>query len=126
MVTGVIGAAIAIYKTAILNERKKRSSELQYLLAGISHTALSKSQAWTNQINLLPQPNNDCELAILRAHTRAKDDLTEIHNLAAALEGVIDSDSSAISSLLKKIAVDSETNNKIQEIALNNPTNKSN
>ena len=124
LATGIIGAAIAIYQTAVLNERKKRDTQLQYLLAGISNAALSKMQAWINQISFLPHPSDESDLAILRVHARAKDDLSEIHNLAAALEGVIDSDSSAITSLLKKIAEQGEINNKIQEIGLNNPTAK--
>ncbi len=32
---GVIGLGIAIYQWAVINEGKKRRSELQYILAGI-------------------------------------------------------------------------------------------
>ena len=120
--TGIVGAAAAIYQYAVLKERKKRDAQLQFILAGISNAALSKTQAWLNQISLLPQPANESDLLIFRVHTRAKDDLTEIHNLAAALEGVIDHENSAITTLLNKIAEQGEINNKIQEIGLKNPT----
>ncbi len=126
LATGIIGTAIAIYQAAVLKERKKRDAQLQYLLAGIGNSALTKSQAWINQINLLPQPTNESELSVFRVHARARDDLSEIHNLAAALEGVIDSEGSAITSMLKKIAEQGELNNKIQEIGLRNPSKAKN
>jgi hypothetical protein len=126
LATGIIGTAIAIYQTAVLKERKKRDAQLQYLLAGIGNSALTKSQTWINQISLLPKPENESELAIFRVHARAKDDLSEIHNLATALEGVIDAEGSAITSMLKKIAEQGELNNRIQEIGLRNPSKAKN
>lgn len=124
--TGVLGAVAAIYQYAVLKEREKRNAQLQYLLAGISNAALSKTQAWLNQMSFLPQPTSEADFAIFRVYARAKDDLSEIHNLAAALEGVIDENGSAITSLLKKIAEQGKINNEIQEISLKNPTRAKN
>jgi hypothetical protein len=52
---GIISAGIAIYQWAVINEGKKRKSELQYILAGINNAAIQKQLAWQNQINTLPK-----------------------------------------------------------------------
>jgi len=125
-VVGIVGCGIAIYQWAIINENKKRRQENQFLLAGIGHLALSKMQAWNNQIRLLPRPNSDEELEIFRIHTSARDDLGEVYSLASALEGTIDSRTSATTALLEKGMRQAELNNKLQEIGLQNPTRPKN
>ena len=122
LLVGVIGTGIAIYQWAVLNESKKRQEQLQYLLAGISHAALSKQQTWINQMGLLPPPQTEADLSVIRVHARARDDLSEIHSVVAALEGTIDTESSAITAILEKTLKQGEINNKIQETALANPT----
>lgn len=124
LLVGIIGTGVAIYQWAILNVTKKREEELQFLLAGISHAALSKQQAWINQISLLPPPKNEVDLSIIRIHARARDDLSEIHAVVSALEGTINTESSAITAMLEKTLKQGELNNKIQEVALANPTLK--
>ena len=48
LLVGTIGTGIVIYQTAVINESRKRRAEFQFLLAGISNLALSKSQSWIN------------------------------------------------------------------------------
>jgi len=122
LLVGIIGTGIAIYQWAVLNESKKRKKEIQFLLAGVSNISLAKQQAWINQISLLNSPQDPEQLAHARSCFRARDDLGEIQSLVAALEGSIDSDSSATTAILQKTLTDSQLNNKIQEEALKNPT----
>ena len=122
LVVGLIGTGIALYQWGVMNEAKKRRHELQYLLAGISHTSLLKSQAWLNQLNLYPAPQNEVDLNLRRTLVRAKDDLAEIHSLVAALEGAIDSEESATTTILKKTLEQGQLNNQIQQVGLENPT----
>ena len=126
LVVGVVGTGIAIYQTAVINESKRRRAEFQYLLAGISNLALSKSQSWINQINLIQEPENSSAIAIARVCVRARDDFSEIHNIALALEKSIDADSSAITSILEATLKQSELNNKIQAEGMKNPSIKNN
>jgi len=119
---GFIGTGIAIYQWAVLNESKKRNKEIQYLLAGVSNLSLAKQQAWINQISLLNISNDPEQLAHARAYVRARDDLGEVHSLVSALEGVIDADNSATTSILKKSLEQSKINNQLQEEGLKNPT----
>jgi len=119
---GFIGTGIAIYQWAVLNESKKRNKEIQYLLAGVSNLSLAKQQAWINQISLLNNPQDPEQLAHARSCVRARDDLSEVHSLVSALEGVIDSDNSATTSILKKSLEQSKLNNQLQEEGLKNPT----
>ncbi|MBX3640499.1 MAG: hypothetical protein KF888_08300 [Nitrosomonas sp.] len=123
---GVIGLGITIYHWAISNENKKRKREIQFILAGVGNLALSKAQAWNNQIGLLPKPKGDVDLETLRVHSKARDDLTEIHSLVSALEGTIDSECSATISLLEKCIKQNELNNKLQTVGLQNPTHPNN
>ena len=43
---GILSVGIAIYQWAVLNEAKKRRHEIQFILAGVGHLALSKCQSW--------------------------------------------------------------------------------
>ena len=123
---GILGLGIAIYQWAIINESKKRRQEIQFVLAGVGNLALSKVQAWNNQINLLPHPKEDAELDIFRVHSNARDDFLEISGLVTALEGTIDSETSATTSLLEKSIKQGELNNKLQSVGLENPTHPNN
>ncbi len=122
LIIGVIGTAVAIYQWAVLNESKKRRSELQFLFAGIHQLTLSKQIEWNNQMSFLPRVQNDKDLEILRVHARARDNLMEIGSAIAALENVIDTDSSAITAMLEKTLAQTEVNNRIQTEGLKNPT----
>ncbi len=122
LLVGIIGTGIVIYQWAVLNESKKRQKELQFLLAGISNAVLSKQQTWINQMGLLPPPQTEANLGVMRVHARARDDLSEIHSLVSALEGTIDTENSAITAILEKTLKQGEINNKIQKTALANPT----
>jgi hypothetical protein len=124
LVVGIVGICFAVYQTAVINETKKQRVRLQYLLAGVSNLALSKAQAWINQSSLMAQADTSSNLDIARVIIRAKDDFTEVHSLAAALEKSIDCDGSAITELLKETLIQSELNNKIQAEALKNPSVK--
>ena len=126
LLVGIIGTAISIYQAAQLRERKKRNIELQYLLAGISNSALSKQQAWINQMSIALPPQTEDDLKLLRIQARARDDLSEIHSLVSALEGVMDAEGSAITSMLEKNIKQSQLNNKLQEVGLANPSLKKN
>lgn len=121
-VVGILSAGIAVYQWAVLNEAKKRRNEIQYILAGVGHLALSKCQSWNNQIALLARPENADGLSIFRVHASARDDLMQIHSLVTALEGTIDSESSASRALLQRAIDQVKLNNELQETALRNPT----
>ncbi len=119
---GAIGTFVSIYEWAVLNESKKRRHELQFLMAGIHQLALSKQMEWNNQMSFLPRPQNDKDLEVLRTHARARDNLMEVCSAIAALESVIDTESSAISAMLKKTITQTELNNRLQAEGLKNPT----
>lgn len=99
---GSIGSCIAIYQKGVMNESKKRKSELQYILAAINSLANQKQQFWQNQINLLSQPETPEQWEIARLHMRAKDSFAEIASQAMAMEGIIDADESAIDKMGEK------------------------
>ena len=120
-IVGVIGTGVSIYQWAILNESKKRRKELQFLFAGIHQMALSKQLEWNNQINFLPSPEDEKDFEIIRIHTRARDNLMEIGNAITAFENVIDTESSALESMMKKTIKQSELNNELQNIGSKNP-----
>ena len=126
LIVGIIGTAIAIYQFAVINENKKRKAEMQFLLAGIGNLALSKQQAWNNQISWLPNPQNPGELENFRIHSRARDDFIEISSIVSALEGAIDIDSSASTKMLERSIKNGELNNKLQSVGLENPTHPNN
>lgn len=113
---------LAIYQWAVLNESKKRRSELQFLLAGIHQLSLSKQMEWNHQISLLPRVQGEKDLEIIRVHSRARDNFNEIASAITALESVIDTDSSAISAMLEKTIKQTELNNRLQTEGLKNPT----
>lgn len=121
-IVGVIGTLVAIYQWAVLNESKKRRHELQFLLAGIHQITLSKQIEWNNQIGLLPKPQSDKDMEIIKTHIRARDNLMEITSAISALESVIDTESSAISAMLEKTIKQTELNNRLQSEGLKNPT----
>ncbi|MDP1787008.1 hypothetical protein [Nitrosomonas sp.] len=125
-IIGVLGTVIAIYQCAVLNESKKRRHELQFLFAGIHQFTLSKRMEWDNQISLLPKPQNDRDMEIIRVHVRARDNLMAIGNAITALESVIDTDSSAISAMFEKTIKQVELNNRLQTEGSKNPTIPSN
>ena len=102
LVVGIIGTGIAVYQTAVINEGKKRKNELQYLLAGINAVATQKQQSWQNQISLLQPPQSPDDWEIAKLSIRARDDAAEIGNLTSALEGTIDTENSAIVSMMDK------------------------
>jgi protein subunit release factor A len=118
---GVIGTSIAIYQWAVLNESKKRRSELQFLLAGIHQLSLSKQMAWNNQMGLLPKPQDTKDISIIRLHARARDNFAEIASTITALENVIETDTSAIQNMLKKTIEGAKLNNELQNEGLKNP-----
>ncbi|WP_057833212.1 hypothetical protein [Colwellia sp. TT2012] len=99
---GVVGTGIAVYQTAVINEGKKRKHELQYLLAGINAAANQKQIAWQNQISLLQPPSTPEDYRIAQSLVRARDDVMEIAALSSALEGTIDTNNSAILSMMDK------------------------
>lgn len=102
LMAGIIGTGIAIYQWAVINESKKRKNELQYILAGINASAIQKQAAWQNQITLLQPPKTPEEWRIAQISVRARDDIAEIANLTSALEGAIDTENSAIVSMMDK------------------------
>lgn len=120
-IVGVIGTSIAIYQWAVLNESKKRRSELQFLLAGIHQLSLSMQMNWNNQLSLRAKPQDEKDMEIIRLHARARDDLAEIGSTITALENVIDTDSSAIQNMLKKTIEGTKLNNELQSEGLKNP-----
>lgn len=120
-IISLVSSAIAVYQFAILRESKKRRSEIQYVLAAINNAALQKQQSWQNQIATLPKIETDKDLECGRVHLKARDDFGEIAQLAAALEGTIDVDSSAISKLMDKARDIVKKNNELQEEGLKNP-----
>ncbi len=119
---GILSAGIAVYQWAVLNEAKKRRHEIQFILAGVGHLALSKCQSWNNQIELLARPEKAEDLGIFRIYASARDDLMQIHSIVTALEGTIDSNSSASKALLQKSIEQARLNNELQETALKNST----
>jgi hypothetical protein len=118
---GLVSAGIAIYQCAVINESKKRRSELQYILAGINNTALQKQQAWQNQIVTLQKLESAQDWEMLRLYVRAKDDFSEIASLTIALEGTIDVDHSAIEAMMDKSIEIVKKNNQLQEEGMKNP-----
>lgn len=118
---GIISAGIAVYQWAIINETKRRKSELQYILAGINNAALQKQQAWQNQIATLQELESAQDWEMGRLYVRAKDDFAEIASLTIALEGTIDVDHSAIKSMMDKSIEIVKKNNVLQEEGMKNP-----
>lgn len=118
---GLISAGIAIYQWAVINEAKKRKSELQYILAGINNAALQKQQAWQNQIATLKKIESAQDWEMVRLYVRAKDDFSEIASLTIALEGTIDVDHSAIKAMMGKSIEIVKKNNELQEEGMKNP-----
>ena len=122
IIVGLIGLGIAIYQWAVIDESKKQLVKIQYTLAGVGTLALAKVQAWNNQASLLPKLETNEDLAMLRVHSNARDDLMEISSLVSALEGSIDPESSATTTLLEKAINQGKLNNELQKIGLENPT----
>jgi hypothetical protein len=118
---GVIGLGISIYQWAVINEGKKRKSELQYILAGINNAAIQKQMAWQNQINTLPKLESPQDWEMGRLYLRARDDFSEIASLTIALEGTIDIDNSAISAMMDKSIEIVQKNNALQSEGMKNP-----
>lgn len=118
---GIIGTGIAIYQWAVINEGKKRKSELQYILAGINNAAIQKQLAWQNQINTLPKLESPQDWETGRLYLRARDDFSEIASLTIALEGTIDIDNSAISAMMDKSIDIVKKNNQLQTEGMKNP-----
>jgi hypothetical protein len=119
LIVGVIGTSIAIYQWAVINEGKKRKNELQYLLAGINSSANQKQQAWQNQISVMQDPTKPEEWRLAQAYIRARDDFAEIAALTSALEGTIDTENSAIVSMMDKYTKIVEKNNVLQAAGQN-------
>jgi hypothetical protein len=122
LLVGVIGTAISIYQYALIHESKRRSKELQYLLAAIHSSAIQKQLAWTNQIQLLGNPDTEEKMYKLKTYVRAKDDFSDIAQLTVSLEGAISVDDSAISSMLNRTLENSKKNNELQAEGLKNPS----
>jgi len=99
---------------------------LQHLLVGVCNVALQKHMAWQNQINTLPKHENQQDLEVLRLYLHARDDFAEIVSLTKALEGVIDTDSSAISAMMDKSVAIVQKNNQLQAKGLKNPNSNPN
>lgn len=124
LLIGVIGTAISIYQYALIHESKKRSKELQYLLAAINSSALQKQQAWANQIQLLGNWDTEEKMLTAKIYIRAKDDFADIAQLTVALEGAISVDDSAINGMLDKALQFSKKNNDLQAESLKNPSQR--
>lgn len=116
MLVGIVGTGIAVYQLAVIKESKKRKQEIQYILAGIGNLALLKNQTWNNQINSFPKFQDNKDIEAYRVHLRARDDLREINGLVTALEGTIDSESSASLAMMEKVLKQGEINLKINEL----------
>jgi hypothetical protein len=121
LVVGIIGTGIAIYQWAVINEGKKRKHELQYLLAGINASANQKTQAWQNQLSIMPRPSSPEELRLIQLYIRARDDLGDIANLTSALEGTIETENSAIVNMMDKYKKIVEKNEAIRRIGQPDP-----
>ncbi|PSV48305.1 hypothetical protein [Photobacterium indicum] len=122
----VLSTVIAVYQWAVINESNKTKRELQYLLAGVNNAALQKQMAWQNQINTLDKFESRQDWDTGRLYLRERDDFAELAQLATALEGVIDTDNSAIESMMDRAISMVEKNNKLQSHGLKNPTNVAN
>lgn len=118
----VIGTSVSIYQAAVLNESKKRKMEFQYLLAGINHLALQKQTAWNNQLTTLTPEEATTQLEKARTVLRARDDFAEIAQLTVALEGTINTESSAIGDMMNRSIEMVKKNNELQTEGLKNPT----
>ncbi|EDY81177.1 hypothetical protein VDG1235_794 [Verrucomicrobiia bacterium DG1235] len=124
LIAGLISAFIAVYQWATINEIKKRGKEIQYLLAGINNSAVQKNQSWKRQIQLLGEPKDENDWKVVRAHARAADDFEDLATLVTALEGTIDTESSAIKDMMRKYKETVELNNQLQAEGLKNPLNQ--
>ncbi len=99
---GCIGTFVAIYQWGTLNETKKRKRELQYILASLNNSALQKQNSWQNQISALPNPSNEQEWEMLKVHMRARDSFAELSQQLTAMEGIIDTEYSAIEKMTER------------------------
>jgi hypothetical protein len=70
---------------------------------------------------LLPKLESQQEWEIGRLYLRARDDFSEIANITSALEGTIDINNSAISSLMDKSIDIVKKNNLLQAEGMKNP-----
>lgn len=118
-IIGLVSFGIAVYEYAVIKEREKQAKKMQFLLAGVSHSALNKHMAWVNQINL--PTKNGTDPKIMEIMVRARDDFADIVSLASVLEGAIDPASSAITGGLEKSIKTVQLNNQLQGKALENP-----
>ena len=112
---GAVGSLIAVYQWGGINENKKRKRELQYILASINSSALQKQQFWQNQISSLGEVKTEEEWEIARLHMRARDSFAEIAQQALAMEGIIDTEYSAIERIAEKGLDAIKRANKMQE-----------
>lgn len=119
---GIVGLGIAIYQWAILNEKKKRAKEIQYLFVGMANIATMKVQKYYNLVNIELKESEERTLA--RIYNTMADDLSEVSSLATALESSIDPNSSASTEVLERNIKMSQLNNELQEESLKNPSRK--
>ena len=73
-------------------------------------------------MSLLPKPQSEKDMEIIRIHARARDNLMEIGSTITALENVIDTETSAIKKMLEKTIEGSKLNNELQGEGLKNPS----
>jgi len=120
-VFSLIGTWIAIYQFVKIREGKDQLRRLQYLLAGVNHSAVQKQISWQNQINTIATPQSLSEWEAARVLLRGRDDYQELVGLTVALEGTISTDSSAIKELMQKSIDIVKSNNELQTEGLKNP-----
>jgi hypothetical protein len=121
LLVGIMGIGISIYQMAVINERKKKLGELQYLLAGIHSSAVQKQIAWLNQLALVPKSENERDKESFRIHVRARDDFAALAGLALALEGAINTGVSAINTMNERTLEQAKRINLVQEEGRKNP-----
>ncbi len=133
-IVGLIGAGVGIWQWAKNNAHKEKDKELQNVLASLANLATMKQHSWSNSISVLfledhkgqHTINTEERLMTFRLAARARDDMKEIYTTAAALEGTLNNEESAILKNMQKQLEQAKLQNKIAEEIKKYPEDNSN
>jgi hypothetical protein len=122
LIFAVVGFAYMVYQQTVIQEGKKQRGRMQYALASINNSAIGKQIAWQNRMRTLHELKTQSDWELGNTLMRGRDDFIEISGLAMALEGIIDSDKSAIQDMMQRSIDMTKLNNELQTEASKNPT----
>jgi hypothetical protein len=121
-ILGLLGPAIAIFEGAWLWANRRNAKRQQFIVASIHQLALSRTTGWQSLLDTLFWEEMDPKLrvAIARVIVLARDDFQDVVTQCAALENAIDSGSSAIAAIQKKVTAQAVEHGKLIEANIEN------